>query len=65
MFIYNALDNLVELIDIYPTLIDLAGFEPPKGETLEGVSLVPIIENREKNVFIFFTVGIAIIKRVI
>jgi uncharacterized sulfatase len=33
----------VELIDLYPTLADLAGLTQPKG--LEGVSLRPLMEN--------------------
>ncbi len=36
-------DGLVELIDVYPTLADLAGLAPPEG--LEGKSLRPILEN--------------------
>jgi arylsulfatase A-like enzyme len=35
----------VELLDIYPTLVDLAGFETPGN--LEGSSLVPIVENAD------------------
>jgi len=31
----------VELLDIYPTLVDLAGFSPPEG--LEGISLVGLM----------------------
>eukprot|EP01050_Picozoa_sp_SAG11_P025878 SAG11_NODE_5997_length_1414_cov_1.286692_1_plen_175_part_00 len=30
---------LAELVDVYPSMIDLAGLMPPTGETLDGVSL--------------------------
>lgn len=33
----------VELIDLYPTLADLAGITPPKN--LQGASLKPLLEN--------------------
>ncbi|MDO6604570.1 sulfatase [Arenibacter palladensis] len=36
-------DALVELVDIYPTLCDIAGIETP--ETVEGVSFKPLLEN--------------------
>ncbi|MDQ8193030.1 sulfatase [Coraliomargarita sp. SDUM461004] len=44
---HSATDAPVELIDIYPTLVDLAGIEPPaqpNGLRLEGKSLRPLLE---------------------
>jgi arylsulfatase A-like enzyme len=35
---------IVELVDVYPTLVELAGL-PPSHENLEGDSLVPLFEN--------------------
>ncbi|MEO0963956.1 MAG: sulfatase [Planctomycetota bacterium] len=36
-------DTPVELVDMYPTMMELAGLEPP--HELEGDSLVPVLEN--------------------
>ena len=38
---------LVESVDIYPTLIELAGIEPP--HALEGMSLLPLIEKPQRS----------------
>ena len=38
--------GIVELTDLYPTLCKLAGIDPP--EHLEGISLVPLLRNPEK-----------------
>ena len=35
--------SLVELLDIFPTLVELCGFDGPSG--LEGVSLVPVLSD--------------------
>ncbi len=40
-------DALTEFIDIYPTLVDMAGFKVPK--YLQGVSVVPLLYNPERN----------------
>jgi uncharacterized sulfatase len=39
-------DRPVELIDMYPTLADLCGFEVPKG--LEAISMKPLLEDPER-----------------
>jgi arylsulfatase A-like enzyme len=39
-------DELVELVDLYPTFLEMAGAEPPPHE-MEGVSLVPLLEGRD------------------
>lgn len=39
----NSSPRIVELLDIYPTLVDLCGL--PLSEKLEGVSLRPLLEN--------------------
>ncbi len=36
-------DTPVISIDFYPTLLDLCGVSPPVGQTLDGVSLAPIL----------------------
>lgn len=41
-------DSLVGLIDIYPTIMDLAGIAPPTG--LQGKSLVPILKGETSSV---------------
>ncbi|RKY12207.1 MAG: hypothetical protein DRP65_01945 [Planctomycetota bacterium] len=40
------LDNIVSLVDIYPTLMDMAGLETPEG--LDGESLLPLATGQTK-----------------
>ncbi len=40
-------DGIVEFVDIYPTLCELAGIKLP--EHLEGASVVPLMQNPEKS----------------
>ena len=35
----------VELVDVYPSAVDLAGLKPPAGETLDGASLRPLLSS--------------------
>lgn len=37
---------IVSHIDLFPTLMDLCGVTPPKGPTLDGVSLRPLLEGK-------------------
>ena len=39
-------DGIVELVDIYPTLCELAGIQPPKH--LEGTSMVPLMNDPKR-----------------
>lgn len=41
-------DVPVSTVDWYPTLVELAGQEVPKGHTLDGVSLVPLFVGESK-----------------
>ena len=36
-------DSFTELVDVYPTLCELAGIKPPK--YIQGKSLIPVMEN--------------------
>jgi len=40
----HVVAELAQHVDLYPTLVDLAGIEMPEGPPLDGVSLKPLIE---------------------
>lgn len=42
----RSTDTVVELLDVYPTLVDLAGLEAPAG--LQGRSLQPLLQNPQQ-----------------
>ena len=41
--------SLVELVDVYPTIAELCGLTPPKGQ-LQGKSLVPVLKNPSEKI---------------
>jgi hypothetical protein len=40
---HDRIDDTVSLVDLGPTIIDLAGFDPPSGSGADGRSLVPLV----------------------
>ena len=45
----RSTEQFMETVDIYPTLVDLAGLAPPIGiQKLDGISLKPVLENPTK-----------------
>lgn len=42
----RTVDAPVSLLDLYPTLVDVAGLHPPGTHRLDGVSLRPLIEGK-------------------
>lgn len=55
----QALPTPVGLIDIYPTLLTLCGFERPAEQTLDGVDLTPLLkgESRDRGKPVLSTYG--------
>jgi arylsulfatase A-like enzyme len=49
----RAIDRIVEVIDVMPTLLDLAGLETPVG--VQGQSLIPLLEGRGRPPYLAFS----------
>lgn len=43
----EVVNNLVQNIDLYPTLLEVAGIAAPEGVTLQGNSLVPLLTGED------------------
>ena len=43
----SASDEVVSSVDLFPTLVDIAGGQLPAGQVLDGVSLVPVLRGAE------------------
>lgn len=42
----SSTDQLAESVDVFPTLAELAGLDPPKGpQPIDGISLVPVLKD--------------------
>lgn len=39
-------ESITAHIDLYPTLLDICGIDPPTGPPLDGISLRPLLENK-------------------
>lgn len=47
----SSTTQLAESVDIFPTLAELAGFEPPRGpQPMDGISLVPVLKDPDARV---------------
>ena len=47
----SSTSQLTETVDIYPTLVELAGFELPEvKQPFDGTSMVPVLENPESHI---------------
>lgn len=47
----KSTNQLVETVDIYPTLVDLAGLSKPEvPQPFDGMSLAPVLQNTEKTI---------------
>ena len=45
----QVVNEIVQNIDIYPTILELTNIEKPSGITLHGTSLVPLLKNEKVN----------------
>jgi arylsulfatase A-like enzyme len=45
----HVVETITAHIDLFPTLLDLAGIEPPPGPPVDGISLRPLLEGEGAN----------------
>ena len=45
----QAIPETVSLVDLVPTIVELAGFEPPRGASIDGRSLAPLLAGTQRS----------------
>lgn len=53
----RSINQVTGYIDVVPTLLDIAGLRKPDSKPLDGISILPILENKAENISRDFYLG--------